>query len=1537
MSLRTVTFWPTLWTTALAFWAGGGAAPPPSPREGHTATVLVDGSVLVAGGRAGAGESSTALRLGAGGRVDEWAGIAARREHTATLLPDGRVLLLGGRSTGVAWPTAEVIDPATGLATALPGIELPRHGHSATLLLDGSVLVLGGTDASGTATDTAWIIGPSAPDHAHAAEDFTARALASGLIHARSDQTATLLADGDVLVVGGRDSKGALSSCEVYDPATGRSRLLADGLKEARFDHAAVPLPNGDVLILGGRGNGLVEGPERFRSKQARFEAATMSRAVARERHAASLLPSGTVLVTGGLGADGTLASEERIRVAAPTATSRAVALHPEDHAADVNLSTLIAVRFDQPIDVRTVGDGLEVVGADGSHVSGRFGVGESGAYAFFSPAEALEPGTRYEVRLAGPRGLDGRPVAERSWSFRTAGDSAPQPKADEAGVGERAPLILSAPVVNAGPDQVTGLADLSGLTGLQAKAYLSGVATDDGLPNPPGALTITWSKVSGPATVVFTPNANTLNATATFTAAGSYTLRLTANDGSSQTTDDMIVRVVTRGDFDGDGKADFLWQQKSTPALAAWYMNGITKVGNTATGSQTTDPDPNWKIVGLADFDVDGKTDFLWQRQSDGALVVWFMNNITKITSSIPIPGQYSITDPDWVVVGTPDVNRDGRPDILFQHQKEGAMRVWFMNGVTRLSEGAPVPDRPSADVDKWKVVSTADFDKDDKPDVLLQNVDTGALVVWFMDGLNRKPSGVATVSSGVTNWRVVNAADLSSPLDGRPDLLLQNQADGTLQVWYMNGATQTGTASTVPNQAAANPTDWRVTGGFLWSRGYLPTPIFTPGGGTYYGGVSVAMSGVPGTIHYTLGGATPTAASTFYTAPVLVSQGDGTGNGVLKAAAFGQGWNSSTVASATYSINVAAPQLSPPSGTGLPPDQEILVTSPTPGAVIHYTTNGLDPTTTDPTIESGTLYPISDGNVGNTPPFTTTFKAKSWKAGCNPSLTTTGTYTLTAALKGQVLFVTDSQATDQAAITHLRSRGFGVTVMTSSQVTEPDAGDKAVVVVSDQVNPVSLSGKFRTVTPAVVTWRADMFGDLSMVDGTANPLLWGTESTPLTQVNVVSNDPLAAGLFGVLTVVSGSAPVAARTFAWGTPPATALVVAQNPNISAHAMVFGYTRGMTLANGQTARGNRVGLFKVTPYLTADGWALFDAAIDFGVGGQPLVMFVAGAQAPPNPELNASDQAILVRLRQIGFSVLLRIGIVPSNNGPNSDINTSKPMAIIFSSTTSQSQLQTALDSGALAFNTLTFPVVTWKDFLYFSAGMTGGAGHHGTSALLTSITIKAPTHPLAAGLPAGSVTVLTGTGAPLTWGDPPANGSNIVDVADIAAGQDTIFSYEKGATMPAGYAAPERRVGFFLTDNAATLLTADGWKLFDVAVVWASHRDEDFDGDGLTDGQETLYGTDKANPDTNFDGIADGPEVDAGLSPTNMDMDGDGLQNLAERNLGTDPFNPDTDGDGCLDGVDFFPLDPTPPCAGSGDTTPPTIYLTEPANAIPQ
>jgi hypothetical protein len=224
-----------------------------------------------------------------------------RAVHTATLLRDGRVLVAGGmQKNGVFENTAELYDPASGRFETLPKLATRRVGHSATLLPSGKVLIAGGTGGR-RFEGGRWIGDVAASAELYDPASRTFRPTGS-MRTPRAHQAAVLLADDRVLVAGGyagADSN-ALSSAEIYDPASGVF-LPAGSLATARVADVAVLLQDGRVLVPGGTdgaGNVLAT-CEIFDPRKNAFGPAGPMIA-ARRKHGAVLLASGRVLVVGG-------------------------------------------------------------------------------------------------------------------------------------------------------------------------------------------------------------------------------------------------------------------------------------------------------------------------------------------------------------------------------------------------------------------------------------------------------------------------------------------------------------------------------------------------------------------------------------------------------------------------------------------------------------------------------------------------------------------------------------------------------------------------------------------------------------------------------------------------------------------------------------------------------------------------------------------------------------------------------------------------------------------------------------------------------------------------------------------------------------------------------------------------------------------------------------------------------------------------------------------------------------------------------------
>jgi hypothetical protein len=206
-----------------------------SVRWAHTATLLPNGNVLLAGGFNGSGVATSA------DLYDPWAATftavawpTARAVHSATLLGNGSVLIAGGHVGASQVASTEIFNPATNTFTPYNSMNVAREGHFANLLPTGDVLLSGGYNTTNGALSTAELF-------VAASGNFVLKTMASPY----TDHSATLTAGGQVFI------SGTISIVSIYDPIAGSfSTLVAWPIP--RFDSLTVLLPNGKVLITGG-------------------------------------------------------------------------------------------------------------------------------------------------------------------------------------------------------------------------------------------------------------------------------------------------------------------------------------------------------------------------------------------------------------------------------------------------------------------------------------------------------------------------------------------------------------------------------------------------------------------------------------------------------------------------------------------------------------------------------------------------------------------------------------------------------------------------------------------------------------------------------------------------------------------------------------------------------------------------------------------------------------------------------------------------------------------------------------------------------------------------------------------------------------------------------------------------------------------------------------------------------------------------------------------------------------------------------------
>ena len=267
-----------------------------TPRSGHTAILLPNGQVLIAGGmeRNGIYFSSAELYDPMTGKFT-----AANRNmstkrvgHSATLLPGGKVLIAGGWSGEGVLASAELYDSNSGVFTPTGNMSVARGDFTATLLKNGKVLIAGGE--SGSVLSSAEIYDP-------ATGEFTPT---SNMNEERTMHTGVLLSDGKVLIAGGGEYRHPLATAELYNPTSGTFTITGN-MTVPRYKQAAILLPEGSVLVVGGSDGrdwqGRYANAELYNPVSGAFSAiGNMNTARFKLPEAVALLKNGRVLIAGG-------------------------------------------------------------------------------------------------------------------------------------------------------------------------------------------------------------------------------------------------------------------------------------------------------------------------------------------------------------------------------------------------------------------------------------------------------------------------------------------------------------------------------------------------------------------------------------------------------------------------------------------------------------------------------------------------------------------------------------------------------------------------------------------------------------------------------------------------------------------------------------------------------------------------------------------------------------------------------------------------------------------------------------------------------------------------------------------------------------------------------------------------------------------------------------------------------------------------------------------------------------------------------------
>ena len=161
--------------------------------------------------------------------------------------------------------------------------------------------------------------------------------------------------------------------------------------------------------------------------------------------------------------------------------------------------------------------------------------------------------------------------------------------------------------------------------------------------------------------------------------------------------------------DFDGDGRPDYLLFNSSTGQTAIWYLSGTTYVRG-AYGPSLPDGS-DWDLVAVGDFNADGKPDYVLYAPATRQTAIWYLNN------NVFVGGVFGPTLPvNWRVASVADFNGDNKPDYLLFNSSTRQTAIWYLSG-PRLLGGAFGPSIVSG----YTLIGAADFNADGKPDYVL------------------------------------------------------------------------------------------------------------------------------------------------------------------------------------------------------------------------------------------------------------------------------------------------------------------------------------------------------------------------------------------------------------------------------------------------------------------------------------------------------------------------------------------------------------------------------------------------------------------------------------------------------------------------------------------------------------------------------------------------------------------------------------------------------------------------------------------------
>jgi hypothetical protein len=210
---------------------------------------------------------------------------------------------------------------------------------------------------------------------------------------------------------------------------------------------------------------------------------------------------------------------------------------------------------------------------------------------------------------------------------------------------------------------------------------------------------------------------------------------------------------------------------------------------------------DAAWVPMAAGDFNGDAKDDIVWRHHTTGRVIVWYMDHYIRVGTAVIWPAS-TPADAAWIPMASGDFNGDARPDLVWRNLTTGRVIIWYMDGVTRTGTIAIWEPATAAD-QAWVPLTADDFNHDSKPDLIWRNETSGRCIIWFMDGATRTGTFALWPATnwGDPLWRPMGTGDFNH--DGETDIVWRNIITGEVFLKYYVGTTLTTSAMLWGNPA--------------------------------------------------------------------------------------------------------------------------------------------------------------------------------------------------------------------------------------------------------------------------------------------------------------------------------------------------------------------------------------------------------------------------------------------------------------------------------------------------------------------------------------------------------------------------------------------------------------------------------------------------------------------------------------------------------------------------------------------------------------